>query len=341
MGFNRFGFTQKSSFKRDGTNLYTHEPVNIGEMDSYNSDAVNRAIATIDELNPEHKFLMFAMLSDIHKGHNFNYAGIDARSEQTFQMIAKVNEACNLDAIVCGGDLINGYDEVQYYEDNLDWIASMFNKYFPNTAVCTTVGNHDKKYNNDVPLRTNEYLSTKYKTFISASEKAIVRELINFPTNYALDFEKWKIRLIFISGYDAADTMIDQTVHNSTGRWKRFMNIDNASEWMIGTISHTPYASDNSISFFLDGTSDSDFRNMNDEKGKGYIGSFRGHTHTFKKDNEHQITVGCSYETVHYIGNRVSGEFVVFIVDTDTNIVYAVRVGKGEGIETIEIQYSK
>lgn len=344
MSYNRYGFKQKSAFKRDGTSLYSPVSVDYGTLDSYNDGAVSDAIATINQLNPNHKYLMFAMLSDIHKGHNFSYAGIDARAEQTFQMIAKVNASCSFDAIVCGGDLLNGYDEVQYYEENLDWTASKFNQYFQNTAVCTTVGNHDKKYNADVPLRTNDFLSGKYKSFISASADATVRELEGYPTNYALDFNKYKVRLILFSGYDFADSLPTdrQTEHNSTGRWKRYMNMPNADEWMIGTLSHTPFADDSAVSHFLDGTSSSDFKNTNGCKGKGYIGTFRGHTHSYKKDSDIQITVGCSYEVASYIGKRVSGEFVVFIVDTDQDKVHAVRVGRGaeNGIDTMSIQYS-
>lgn len=332
--FNRYGFTQKSSFDRAGNDLttYTTDSV-VTSLDSYGLEALDEALAYLNQYNPGHKYATFGFITDIHKGHNFSYAGISAHSDQTFQLIGELNKTYELDAVLCGGDILNGYDDPVYYEDNAQWVFDEFSKYLPYTAVCTTIGNHDKRYNDTVPLRSNEFLSRLHRGMNCGTAKVSLAELRDYPTNYAVDFKEHKIRIIMLNEYDAIDTTGTST---STGKWKRFMNLKNADEWLLGIVNHSPghfSPETESIRNYIDGTSSVGYTNTNGVGGKGFIGNICGHTHSYGSHNAITAVVGSAYDVEGYIGTRKSVYcFAVFIVDTDRNKLVMVKVGREAGV---------
>lgn len=332
--YNRYGFIQKSSFDRTGNDLTTYKKHNVvTNLDSYGLEALDEAIAYLNQYNPEHKYATFGYITDIHKGHNFSYAGITALSDHIFQLMAEVNKSYELDAVLCGGDILNGYDDPIYYEDNAQWVFDEFSTYLPDTAVCTTIGNHDKKYNDDVPLRSNEFLSRLHRGMNCGTSKVNLIELRDYPTNYAVDFKEHKIRVIVMNEYDALDTTGNAT---STGMWKKLMNLDNADEWLIGVVNHSPGHFDTetqSIKDYINATSSVGYTNTNGVKGKGFIGNMCGHTHDYGSPNAITAVVAAGHGNSAYMSTRKDVYcFAVFIADTDRNKLVMVKVGRDAGV---------
>lgn len=328
---NRYGITTKSSIGKDGTIISNEvNPIAI-DLDSYGQTSLADAIANIRSANPNGKYLQFAFLTDIHRGHNGDYAGIYAESEQTFKLMAELNKYCKFEFVGVGGDIINGYDNPMYYEENVDWIADKMNYYFKDLPICTTVGNHDKKYNSNVPLRTNEFLSKSFKKFIAANKDVTIIEDNNFKCNFAVDFTNYNVRLIFVNEWDGVDLLYSANgsfggSNLCTNSWAKFITDDKK---YIGSVSHGMGAY-GSISSTIKSLID-----LGQYNGK-FIGNIVGHTHSYSIENNDTFVVGAAYDVLGYIGTRESVYcFSVFVIDTDNDEIIEIRVGRDSGVDRL------
>ena len=313
------------------------------------------AIARLNLVNPNHKYMAFGFITDLHESYDgVGYGGPLITSKPSLKLLSAIAKTYNLDGVFFGGDYSLG-DGLSYeqYDAALRDLSDMVNASFtvPHFA---TEGNHDrwKSGNANNHCRGN----TEWKRFLTGFNTP---NMAVFPTRndsengyiantYYVDFSKYKVRVVMRSEYEKQES-VGSPVGNSEGAGHFSNNLRDcltfgvpsvAKNWTALCISHYSWNAagkngDYMMNQFLNGGLN------NGVTGKAAVGEIFGHVHyvtsavhTMNETTGTLVRIG---QTNAFATDLVSSgnssyvnddyRFSLYIVDTNSFNLHEIKVG--------------
>lgn len=312
----------------------TLEDIQLTELEQTLYDG---AVKKINTLNPDGKYMMFGFFSDLHQcteGVEYADNGI-VEHEQTMKLLAYVANTIGLDAVFCGGDLINGRELTKdTYTANYATVEEQFKKYFE-VPTYIARGNHDSQYSSSADVVTNE----EWKDYIVGLQKSNANAELHYipdSNTFYVDFPKYKIRIIVFDEYYNSIAGLDGIDDVGMISALTFEGNKKAEEWIVGLVYHTgarPVLTSYEYAF-VNGSSFKDYTPTT--KGLGTFGAVCGHLHSDNVTTANgfsTVQVACALATQPQLGTEDGYCFSIFIVDTDNKILREIRVGRGDDRE--------
>lgn len=337
------GTRWRSAYKRDGSKCPRETPATLDEAGETVLASAKAAIAKYD---PDGTALKFAFISDLHRSENSEYAGNSGIDDHySLRLLSRLCDDVDLDAVFCGGDIVNGRDEnASYVQKNMNDVVDDFDDLIPHTNVFFTCGNHDKRYSTKRTLNTNEFLHDLWD-LVQYDGNGVDLHYID-ETNFYVDFTAHKVRMIFVNQYDEVDSNSGWyanefatdanglTTHGSTV-WHSALPTTDKADWLVGVVYHgadTGTAGTVNLNSFKFTDLKDTLQAYVDGGGRGSLGAFAGHYHnqTAKTilPSLNVVHVGCAYATEAQAGLATAYCISVFVVDSETGEFREVRVGR-------------
>lgn len=362
--------------KSGNSGSVTPDPEYTYELTELEEDLHDYAISRLNQVNPNHKYMSFAFITDLHSGNTINPDGgyYNHTAEQSLKLLGAIANSSKMDAVLVGGDLSSGKLSFDDYESRMDLVKSWFEKYIP-CAYFITDGNHDRKYNGNVRYRTNEEWLARLQSFnnyrgnsVTFAKDVNLRDINNvrvtenpFSLTYWVDFDEYKVRLTSISSYEKEAVVSG----GASAQWYRsgiiasMMFTDNkrADEWFYGAFTHCDGTHDMNgrtsiYSKWLTGTSVGQKEGRtygllnNGIRGKGFLCELSGHWHQVQRNVITSSNI--DFQRIEYDHsftakdpsefNLSSYNFTIFVVDTDQMKLYEIEVGRHQNETTTGIR---
>lgn len=344
--YNMAGARYRSAYLRDGSKT---KRATAATLDEAGETVLASAKAAIAKYDPDGTALKFAFISDLHRSENSEYAGNSGIDDRySLRLLSRLCDDVDLDAVFCGGDIVNGRDEnASYVQKNMNDVVDDFDDLIPYTNVFFTCGNHDKRYSTQRTLNTNEFLHGLWDR-MQYDGNGVELHYID-ETNFYVDFTKHKVRMIFVNQYDGVDSNSGWyanefatdanglTTHGSTV-WHSALPTTGKADWLVGVVYHgadTGTAGSASVSGFKYSDLSTTLQSYVDGGGRGVICAISGHYHatsTKLLDGLNLIHVNCAYSTEAQAGTSSAYCLCVIVLDTTTGIFHEIRIGRGSKV---------
>lgn len=334
------GTRWRSAYKRDGSKCPRETPATLDEAGETVLASAKAAIAKYD---PDGTALKFAFISDLHRSENSEYAGSSGIDDRySLRLLSRLCDDVDLDACICGGDIVNGRDEnASYVQKNMQDVVDDFDDLVPNTPIFFTCGNHDKRYSTSRTTNTNAWLHDLWDQ-VQYDGSGVELHYID-ATNFYVDFAQHKVRIIFVNQYDAVDNNSgwyanefvyeDLTTH-ATKSWHSALPTTDKADWLVGVVYHgadTGTAGSTSVSGFKYTDLSTTLQSYVDGGGRGVICAISGHYHatsTKLLDGLNLIHVNAALSTEAQTGTSSAYCLCVIVLDTTTGIFHEIRIGR-------------
>lgn len=189
---------------------------------------------------------------------HFQYGNYAINSDKHYRYAGRIARTANLDAVVAGGDNINGdHSRTNKYNQTVNVTETLINRIPSETDTFFLLGNHDtgigqSAQTSSTNLNVKDNLDEEtIKKLYHAKEK-LYDEIRNEDSLYGFkDYEKYKIRLIFINSFDLPFTntngvydynfLLKSGFQNEQLNWlanNAFKLPDNT--WQVMIFSHAP-----------------------------------------------------------------------------------------------------
>lgn len=323
------GTPYRSAYSRDGAKAKRET---AAEIDSYGETALANAKAAIARCDPNGTALKFAFITDLHRcADGVTYASegiIDDR--YSIRLLSRLCDDVDISAVFCGGDIVNARSEnLANIDQNMTDVVNDLDSYIPYTPIFSNVGNHDKKYAASNPLHTNAWLKQLWTPVAANGDGVTVRYIDD--TNFCVDFDKYKVRIVFCNQYDAVDSNSNWYANkiHCTGNWTQGLDFADKANWLVGVVYHGADLADYGGTFPELQTNLEAYVNGG---GKGSLGGIAGHLHTAKEEyiqqNLNRIHVSRAYARTADLSTTSEYCFSVFVVDSVTGVFHEVRAGR-------------
>ena len=336
------GTRWRSAYKRDGSRCVRETPATLDEA---GETLLTSAKATIAKYDPDGTALKFAFITDLHRSESGLYTTNAIDDRYSLRLLSRLCDEIDLDAVFCGGDIVNGRDEnASYVQKNMQDVVDDFDSLFPYTNVFATIGNHDKRYSTSRETNTNEFLHDLWDQ-VQYDGNGCELHYID-ATNFYVDFTKHKARMIFVNQYDGVDSnsswyanefakdATGLTTHGSTS-WHSALPTTDKSDWLVGVVYHgadTGEAGNSDIRDFKFSDLKDTLQAYVDGGGRGILGAFAGHYHVEKSKtilpSLNVVHVNAALAMTNQLETSDAYCFSVFVVDSETGLFHEVRIGR-------------
>lgn len=336
-------------------------------------------IAKLNSINPNHKFMAFGFMTDLHESYdNIGYSGDGSgkiiTSKHCIKLLGSIGHTYGLDAVLFGGDYSLGGDlTYSQYDAALEEFADTVEEFVSVPHYCTE-GNHDRRYNGNVACRGNSAWLTFLKRFNSTGAIYIDNQnSVNtrgekpyegyVGNTYYVDFPAHKVRVIMLSQYEKSEQQdtSNPTVANEQKKnlydAMKFAQQSDAADYTLLSVSHYCdtsyfwtyankwlYANSNTLN-----GGGSDYFNLTSPpngnvQGKAVVGQIYGHVHLpapHAMDNGKlsRISVRNAFTEKRNDGNYQQDDYRFSIFVIDTDNWMLHEIKVGSVYNTSENEY--
>lgn len=329
-------------------------PINY-ELTELEEQLLNDAITSLNEVNPNHRYMTFGFITDLHESYNdIPYGSRVETSKPSLKLLGAIGQAYGLDGVFFGGDYSTG-NELTYeqydaaLEELLTTVAGTIS--VPHFA---TEGNHDRRYKSSLPCRGNAVWRDFLERF-NTPGRAVFPDENNTANGYEantyyVDFPKYKVRVVMQSQYEKSE-MNNYSLPIGQGGFANNINScltfdppSLASKWTVLIVSHysdftNTYNNSREpfIKKFINGT-------LNDGYGgKGAVGELYGHVHNVTNydvnddgelirisqwnaftPKDFKIGTGTGFDGPE----EYQYQFSLYVIDTDRCMLHVIQVGR-------------
>lgn len=326
------------------------------------------AISSLEEINPNHKYMSFGFITDLHEsklGGIYGPEGVYTTALPSIKLLGSIAYDYGLDAIFVGGDLSTGGDlTYNEYDDMLSVVQNYFIQYMP-VPYFVTEGNHDRRYSSSVAIRDNQTWNTFARLFNYPvnTDVVYIQNLIAdkyLSNTYYIDFDAYKVRIVCSSAYERQQQAAE---NSSTFNAKpyaqdiydalQFPEEKDCREWTVCSFSHTGVSDMRFLNGYLNGsklgkgagTDQLDLPAFNGgKKGLACVGEIRGHFHTQSRAIEGSVMnivrVANAYATPPQIDTVNAYCFSIFTIDTDRWKLVEQQVGRYNETYELDIAHN-
>lgn len=319
------------------------------------------AIARLDMVNPNHRYMAFGFITDLHESYNnspYSFSGTSTpqTSRHALRLLGAIGKSYGLDAVFFGGDYSTGatlsYDE---YSAALNELIVATDSYItvPHFAV---EGNHDRWYDSHVDRCRGNSTWRQFLNRFNTSNRAVFPD--NTTTNggsvantYYVDFPSHKVRVIMRSQYEYQETDGNDcqksagvgagAFNNNLNDCLTFANPSDASKWTVLCVSHYSVSNEYTYTnkcaeFALRRFFNGDINDGN--TGKGIVGEIFGHVH-FETSVTHQMNNDGNLVRLSQMNafttrkddpneyKQGSYRFSIYVIDTTNGLLHEIKVG--------------
>lgn len=344
-GYKSFAEAVKHLIVMDAVNK---KPI-YAELTSVEKELFEDAVSKYVLKNPNNKYMAFAVLSDLHQikeggAYTGSGASIEADAEPSIKLLGALAERLNLDAVFCLGDLSTGLRQDCNYEEYLNVMQKVRGMFQQHIGIPSyvTMGNHDENpYSSGaedvhMPMATwFDYL----KSFCWYTPSAELHFMDNGDTNYYVDFPKKDFRMIMLNNYQNIGSKAFEDLYKmltlddeQAGKYTlcyaahhgRPVDDGRFAASLLSGNTLTPGSGTGNIRFPA-------FQNL----AHGHIGWIQGHLHqsshatrTYDNYTFNEIKVANCFSSQSDRGTADAYCFSIFVVDTDTDKLYEIQVGR-------------
>lgn len=329
------GNRYRSAYGYNGMKLGKSTPAELNSVGEEVLANAKQRIAKFAEPNA----LLIGFVTDIHRSTGI-YHIWTINDTGTLHLLSRLADEIDLDCVFVGGDLVNGRkadgETNETIRGNQQAVVDELDELLPYTNIYSTIGNHDKRYASDNELLSNKYFHDLFDT-VQYKGNGVELTYID-DTNYYVDFPKQKIRIIVANQYDATTASQTASATHCTWAWTSGLNFvapKQASEWLVGVVFHGMVFTGikDILEAYKDGTSAEHYANTNGEAGKGYLGSFVGHSHHYSINDEglangkNSVWTTSAYATEEQMGTADEYGLAVFVINP-SGLHHQIRIGR-------------
>lgn len=282
-------------------------------------------ITTAVTLNSSNKYINIGYFTDTHENAN------NAAKSISFMNKLSLSNVCNM--CIHGGDMITSYS--MNFNQFLAEMLKRINNYKQMRNLYFVKGNHDNNHSS-----TAEYNLTKteYNMMFNINLKdAIVNDNDPYGNYYYVDDKINKVRVIVLDSYYLYSDYSNVNFGTEQTSWlyTKALDVTQLQDYTVVIFSHYYTRSCEIVdilkAFNDKGTTYGSYTFDGSSNAK-FVGLIHGHDHYdsySNADGYNVIGVTKAFSDAGDIGTNNETAIDIFTIDTDNNILYETRIGKG------------
>ena len=318
-----YNFDLVDDLKSDVENL--QEEIEGYSGKNIKEDILINGIITATSLNKTNKYINIGYFTDTHEN------AYDASKSISFMNKLSLSNICNM--CIHGGDIISSYS--MNYNQFLTEMLKRINNYKQMKNLYFVKGNHDNNHNNTANYNLTK---TEYNMMFNVNLKdVVINENDPYGNYYYVDDKINKVRIIVLDAYYLYSDYSNVNFGTEQTSWlyNNALDITELQDYSVVIFSHsynrTCEIVDILKAFNDKGNTYGDYTFDGSSNAK-FVGLIRGHDHadTYSNaDGYNVIGVTKAFSDASDIGTDNEVALDIFTIDTDNDILYETRIGKG------------